>query len=940
MAAEIMSGRLTMRPHGAWQLPETILWDEDPFAQRNWVFQFHTLRWMEPVRRIALAGDPNARKFWVDTCQSWIAANPPGASKSRYAWGDMVDGIRAMVMTLALPMFEGEDHEWLTRSIWEHGEWLADPSHLGHSNHALHQHQALLVVGRVFKYQPWVDLAIERLMELFDESFDDEGVNAEGSIAYHRLNHDWWETAFTRLDVEGIARPKNADRLKLALTELAYATKPNGLFERIGDIDVGGPTGLQSPELTYVQTQGASGQTPSDLTKVYKAGYVFGRSGWGDFEREFVNETFYSISYGPANRVHGHQDGASVTLHAEGSPWLVDAGKYAYVQDKMRDYCVRRLGHNVVHIDGVKYDPTSRVSLDRYKLTQEADDFVLSDNGYAGVKLTRRIIYVRGGDFFIVFDTVRSSKSITAHQRWHLDYETTVEPTKKGYNLNRVRGRASIQWAGKMPTLSTVRGQEDPLDGWMATDWMKREEATVLSATRSGDRFRFITVFGAGRRWERGPEVLSTSPQDADMVMTVRNGKTVWSVRIGRDTVEVAAGDGVFTAPRISNPLGLAAELVRDALSGESNVAPCTESAFSPAYWQTLRDWVRADDANQRLRRLMVLDRLLEKLDVAGDVTKPDNGLRSAIVDTAGHDLVFDGLISQTTLGVRREPLISWNQDVPVRSQTYGAKVHSIYGGISGRLPADSPATLSIEVGGLTLPVSIGRGDTDLLSVRFHGAINREKYTLPLFQGLTSESRGGNSFAIFQDPSLDLDQQINLAWFLGTKEVNLHQEIADVVREFARTLGGKRVVLSGSSGGGFTALQVASYLPDASVLAFNPQTIVGAYHRARAEPALAACFGGMEEAVSDPGLLSRISAVERYRGLGKYPSVLYVQNSGDGHHVQKHLTPFKDVIDAHPDAGRVEFIDVNWGKGHVSPTTQIYNDFLELAGARALSLEV
>lgn len=934
-----MRGCLTMKPHDTWQIPETILWDEDPFGQRNWVFQFHTLRWMEPVRRLAMAGDSAARDFWISTCRSWIEANPSGAGKSRYAWGDMVDGIRAMVMTFALPMFQGEDHEWLSRSIWEHGEWLADPTNLGHSNHALHQHQALLVVGRTFDHQIWVDLAIERLMELFDESFDEEGVNAEGSIAYHRLNYDWWETAFTRLDIEGIQRPQNADRLSLSLTELAYATKPNGQFERIGDIDVGGPSGLRSPEITYVQTQGASGQRPANLTKVYRAGYVFGRSGWGDFERAFEDETFYSISYGPANRVHGHQDGASFTLHAEGFPWFVDAGKYAYVKNSMRDYCVRRLGHNVVHIEGIKYDPATRVSLDRYKLSQEVDDFVLSDNGYEDVKLNRRLIYVRGGDFFIVFDTVRSSKTVTAHQRWHLNYETTVEPIKRGYNLKQTKGHASIQWAGKMPVLSTVRGQEDPLDGWMATDWMKREEATVLSASRTGDRFRFVTVLGAGQRGGPGPEVISMTPQGEDMVMTVQKGKTLWSVRIGRDTVEVATGNDLFTMPRISNPLGLASDRVRDALSGKSNTAPFADGPFSPLYWETLRNWVRVDGCDP-IRRIMALQRLLEKFEGVEEVPEPDNGLRAAIMDVAGHDLVFDGLISPTTLGIRRTPITSWNENLPVTLEAYGAKVHSISGGISGQVPTDSRATLSVEVGGLTLPVSIGRGSSDLLSVRFHGAINREKFTLPLFQGLTSEMERENSFAIFQDPSLDLNQQVNLAWFLGTKETNLHQKIAEIVSEVSRALGGKKVILSGSSGGGFTALQVGSYLPDATVLVFNPQTVVGAYHRSRAEPALETCFGESDMTLLEPTLRLRASAVESYKDLKTLPSILYVQNIGDGHHVQKHMTPFKGVIDSHPESGRVEFIDVNWGRGHISPTAQIYGEFLELAGLRALALEL
>ncbi|MFC7862037.1 heparinase II/III family protein [Arthrobacter koreensis] len=936
-ASAILNGSLTMRPHRTWMLPKSITWEENPFEQRNWVFQFHTLRWMEPVRRTAMAGDTAAKAFWVETCKSWIRQNPPGAGKTRYAWGDMVDGIRALVMAFGLPMMRGEDHEWLSNALWQHGEWLADPSHLGHSNHALHQHQGLLVVGRVFDYQPWVDLAVKRMMDLFDESFDDQGVNAEGSIAYHRLNFDWWETAFTRLDLEGIERPENASRLKLALTELAYATKPNGQFERIGDTDVGGPTGLDSPELTYVLTKGADGRAPSDLTKVYKAGYVFGRSGWGEFERSFEKETFYSVSYGSANRVHGHQDGSSLTLHSEGSPWLVDAGKYAYVKDKMRDYCVRRLGHNVVHVENVPYDPKSVVTLDHYSLSDEVDDYKFTDKGYAGVTLSRRLIYVRGGDFFVVIDTVRSRRQVTAHQRWHLDHGTQAEQKKNGFSLRRKAGQASIRWLGKMPALSAVRGREEPWDGWMATDWMEKKETTVLSASRTGDRFRFVTVLGAGRDSSPGPEAVSMASQGIDTVMRVSTGRTTWSVRISSETVEVGRGPGVFLQPRIENPLGMALANIRHAIASGDNTAPLIPDSFSPAYWESLRTWVRAERGDSYHRRMMALERLVEYSLSQSRVVEIDNGLRAAILDLASTDLNFGGLISSTNLGIQREPFVSWSAHNRVVSETYGMPVISVPDGEPLSLPSGETNLLSVEMGGLTLPVALGRGSTDVLSVRFHGALNREKVTLPIFQGLTSEGAKGNHYAVFQDPSLDLSSNVNLAWFLGTVDIDLHQRISVLIKQIARDLGAKHVVLSGSSGGGFTALQVGAHIPEAAVLVFNPQTIVGSYHISRVGPALSACFGDAETPLDDPVLAPRLSVIQRYRMLNSLPKVLYVQNAGDVHHVRHHMGPFTDLIRNRSDAHEVEFVNVDWGKGHVSPSSVIYDAFLEKVLIRAMA---
>lgn len=935
---EVMAGKLSLRPHPTWDFGDCIDWQSNPFGQRNWQAQLHMLRFLEPVRRQALLGDEAARKLWLRTSKSWIEANPQSDPKVKdaqgniasYAWADMVEALRAMVLTFGVPLAEGRDDQWLLDSIAAHGAWLADPRHLGHSNHALHQHQALFVVGRTFGRDDWTDLAVERMSSLFEANYDDQGVNVEGAIGYHKNNLVWWEEAFKRLDVEGIARPSSADHLRLAYLELAHATKPDRTFELIGDTETTTAGALSSPELDYVKSGGATGQPPADLTKIYRKGYVFGRSGWGDHERDFDKETFYSLSFGNANRVHGHQDGASLTLHSNGEPWLIDAGKYAYKNDVMRSYCLSRHGHNVVHIEGRDYNHKTEVSLVRSFTSDEVDDFTFADPGYDGVELQRRIIYCRGGDFFVVIDNVFSEDEVSARQRWHLDAGTEVVEIPSGLRLDRGGKSSFILWKGNLPVIDTLVGSEEPFDGWMSRRWMEKLPSPVVSATQTGRRFRFLTIIASPQSGSFTVKKLDAT--GGKLALSAISGRYQFNLSVDNDRAAVSLGDEGSLSSELESIKSAwlkTMELCR--VADVSWLAPKPEAnLFSTRYWGSLKSWICAqkDIRGARLEALSVLlNLLLDTSDSSGD----DQGLRAGIVDLLGSDLIEEVGLKGSVLGILREPLIAW-PGLELRSNTYGRLVQTIHSPSEIGFEGDEKSKIyTANLGGLILPFAVGRGPSDLLSVRFHGAINRTKTTLPVFQGLTSELMEGGNYAVFQDPSLDLNKNMTLSWFLGDGTNNVHRFMAECIRRLQAETGATRILLSGSSGGGFTALQVATHLPDAVALVFNPQTDVKEYFRTSADVALATCL--QPEVAVDDARQFRLSTsvVETYAHLQELPRILYVQNLGDTHHVTKHRDPFRRMLESeHSDpSDRIRFVDVEWGPGHVAATAELYAKFRE-----------
>ena len=77
--------------------------------------------------------------------------------------------------------------------------------------------------------------------------------------------------------------------------------------------------------LEYAGTLGARGIRPTQRIGIFDAGYVFGRTGWGE-TRAFTQESTYSIRFGPSQKLHGHNDHTSVTYTSHGRDILIDGG--------------------------------------------------------------------------------------------------------------------------------------------------------------------------------------------------------------------------------------------------------------------------------------------------------------------------------------------------------------------------------------------------------------------------------------------------------------------------------------------------------------------------------------------------------------------------------------------------------------------------------------
>lgn len=230
----------------------------------------------------------------------------------------------------------------------------------------------------------------------------------------------------------------------------------------------------------------------------------------------------------------------------------------------------------------------------------------------------------------------------------------------------------------------------------------------------------------------------------------------------------------------------------------------------------------------------------------------------------------------------------------------------------------------------------LNRGSADLLA-SFHGALNRELYQIPRFERLNSLLSFGQSLVFVGDPSLYLSEQLQLAWFTGWSGFDGHSAISAVLQRLQKSFGAKRLVLSGSSGGGFAALQIGALIPGSVTVAFNPQTDIHSYLAAGTSLAAQRAYAQvvwpevMGSAVTDRQLYcdwtqelpDSLSALRTYSSP-RHNDIVFVQNV-DEFHYEHHYLPMLAACARGGNFDRVKTLEYRGGVTHAPPSPQIFD---------------
>jgi hypothetical protein len=474
-------------------LPADPTWAEDPFHDYNWLFNYHALRFVLTLEQAwAQTGSTEYLDRAMFLLRDWYIDNPRSNPPSPFSWNDHATAWRAMVLACTAEIVTPPTS--LRAALDLHGATLASSSfYVRHGNHALNQAIGLLDVGAVRNRSDWKALAADRINTLVVESVTTSGVSIEQSIGYTYYNYARYSYARIRLRATGQPISSAFARVDKMPTFLGWASLPNGQYELIGDTQAHPLPAIRGTLAEFVATAGGSGPKPVSTTRIYGAGYAFGRTGWGE-NRPFEDEIAFSLKFGPPVRFHGHVDGGSLNMYGFGRRLIVGSGTYSYNPGPFRDYFVGRRSQNTVDVSGARYVRSGATSLLFQSRTPSAFAVSVRVRRYEGVSDMRTVAFSRRLGYLVVDDRLSASTSHTYTQMWHLFPGASLVKGDRSVRTTSTGGSVLIRQLALAPTISVVRGATNPIQGWRTLRYNSKVTAPAVLARRTGRSARFLTL--------------------------------------------------------------------------------------------------------------------------------------------------------------------------------------------------------------------------------------------------------------------------------------------------------------------------------------------------------------------------------------------------------------------------------------------------------------
>lgn len=207
------------------------------------------------------------------------------------------------------------------------------------------------------------------------------------------------------------------------------------------------------------------------------------------------------------------------------------------------------------------------------------------------------------------------------------------------------------------------------------------------------------------------------------------------------------------------------------------------------------------------------------------------------------------------------------------------------------------------------------------LFVLFSGDALRDRNDPPVFQRWSWASLFNGHCLFVSDPALHTNDTLSLAWYSGTASVDPLVRIAEFLNKVASQFGiePSEIYSYGSSGGGFAALRLLTFMPEAAGVAINPQTNINAYKSPKTQKYYDTCFGGLQKAEMMQFFPKRISLLENVERLSGR-RILIAQNVQDEHHLKDHFIPlceaFNVTADSNPEDTRLRRMLFDAEGGH------------------------
>ncbi|MFF0265527.1 heparinase II/III family protein [Kribbella sp. NPDC004536] len=519
-----------------------INWRVNPDNNPSWYMWLHSLRWLGQGIAAGGRGDKAALQRVSTIARDWVNDNPyswksdVGAYESTMHRTNVLICLRQAVLSGLhvgqLPL----TYAWLDKALLDHA-WFLQKNYSGDWNHGTDESLALFGIGCTLMRPDLKKIASDRLTSAIKTSIDTQGSTNEQSTGYAQFNYALWGRAIDVLRKCG-ADPGTtitARRRELAKW-LALATNSLGNLPQLGDSEVIKTVSVPGTVLEYAGTLGARGIRPTQRIGIFDAGYIFGRTGWGE-TRPFTQESTYSIRFGPSQKLHGHNDHTSVTYTSRGRDILIDGGHAGYKVDDWRFWARSQFAHNEMVVQSATGHPETKLVRSAIKPTSEF--YELHDEPGPGIDRTRDVLVLKDPDLMVVLDRGTSVADQDYSALWHLpaDQQVVVSGNDRAVAAkpgDTVKTTLLQIPFGQQPTpIEVTSGQQNPIQGWHYRTINDKKAAPVVKFNRSGQEAKILSVIAPTRT--NAAVSYTTSWQGSQMLLTLKVDGVTTAITIAPD---------------------------------------------------------------------------------------------------------------------------------------------------------------------------------------------------------------------------------------------------------------------------------------------------------------------------------------------------------------------------------------------------------------------
>lgn len=254
---------------------------------------------------------------------------------------------------------------------------------------------------------------------------------------------------------------------------------------------------------------------------------------------------------------------------------------------------------------------------------------------------------------------------------------------------------------------------------------------------------------------------------------------------------------------------------------------------------------------------------------------------------------------------------------------------------INSRL--DLADAMVFSSGGWDVPFLYYPSEEKFLFVLMPSAVDRSDQVMPVFNRFTWAGKGVFKGCVLcvADPTLELDERLSLGWCLGSRQSDLSEILAKLVKQVATVLDipTRNIVFWGSSAGGFSALALSARVGGSTAVAINAQTDALAYaDKNQVALIKEVVFDNCSEDQIRKEAGHRINMTE-LRKRNKKARFVMVQNRLDTHHYSEHFLPFWQglgggVKDGWSRSGKNMAFLYEDKRGHVPETEDMVTDII------------